>query len=90
MDIAWPWYCALGGAVSTVVAWVSSVLLDGFQKEHSLYTVRGQQAMYEREGIPEKDDGWYIVPGKVDKSSYWLLVYFVGCVIFLWVVQSAL
>ena len=90
MDIAWPWYCALGGLVSIVVAWVSSIALDGFQTEYSEYTVRGQQAMYEREGLPQMENGWYVVAGKVDKSSYWLLVYFVACVAALWVLQSAI
>lgn len=46
--------------------------------------------MYECEGLPQKDDGWYVVPGKVDKSSYWQNVYFVGCVIFLLELQSLL
>ncbi len=88
MSIAWPWYCALGGVVSIIVAWVSSVLLDGFQEEYSEYSVQGQQAMYKREGLPEKEGGWYIVPGKVDKVSYGLLVYFVACIAGLWVLQT--
>ena len=90
MDIAWPWYCALGGLVSSVVGWVASILIDGFQEHESEYTVKGQQAYFKAQGLDEKQDGWYIVPGKVDKCSYWLLVYFVGCVIFLWVAQSAI
>ena len=47
-DIAWPWYCALGGAVSTAVAWVASVLLDGFKTEYSEYIVQGQKALFAR------------------------------------------
>ena len=90
MSIAWPWYCALGGLVSSIVGWSASILIDGFQEEYSEYTVRGQQAMYERENIPEKQDGWYVVPGKIDRAAWWLLVYFVGCVVFLGIVQSAL
>jgi len=88
LDIAWPWYCALGGIVSIVVAWVSSVLLDGFQKEYSPYTVQGQKEMFRREGLEEKQDGWYVVPGKVDRASYGLLVYFVVCVAGLWFVHQ--
>jgi SSS family solute:Na+ symporter len=80
LDIAWPWYCALGGIVSTVVGWVASVLLDGFQKDHSPYTVKGQKALFKREGRAEKQDGWYVVPGRVDKASYGLLGWFVVCV----------
>jgi SSS family solute:Na+ symporter len=78
--LAWPWYCALGGIVSTAVAWVSSVLIDGFQKDYSPYTVHGQQEKFRREGLDEKHDGWYVVPGKVDRASYGLLAYFVACV----------
>lgn len=87
-DIAWPWYCALGGIVSIVVAWVSSVLLDGFQKEYSPYTVQGQKEIFRLEGLEEKQDGWYVVPGKVDKASYGLLVYFAACVAALWYVHE--
>jgi len=55
------------------------VLLDGFQAEYSPYTVKGQQVLYRREGRPEKQDGWYVVPGRVDRASYLLLGYFVLC-----------
>ena len=88
MDVAWPWYCALGGVVSIVVAWVSSVLLDGFQDSYNLYTVRGQLRDYRERGLPMKKDGWYVVSGKVDKASYALLVFFVLCVAGLWTAQS--
>ena len=88
MDIAWPWYCALGGAVSIVVGWSASVLLDGFQREHHPYTVRGQLEQYRREGLPLKKDGWYVVAGKVDRASYFLLGYFLICVAALWFMQS--
>ncbi len=80
LDLAWPWYCALGGAVSISVAWVSSVMLDGFQKEWSPYSVKGQIEKFRREGLPEMQDGWYIVPGRVDRASYGLLIYFVACI----------
>lgn len=89
-DIAWPWYCAIGGLVSVVVGWLASVLLDGFQKEHHAYTVHGQKAMFEREGRPEKVDGWYQVPGKVDRSSYLLLVFFVFCLAGLWAFNASI
>jgi SSS family solute:Na+ symporter len=80
LDLAWPWYAALGGVISIVVAWVSSVLLDGFQKEWSPYTVKGQIEKFRQEGLAEKQDGWYLVPGRVDRASYGLLVYFVACI----------
>ena len=89
-DIAWPWYCALGGVVSIVVEWVASVLLDGFQAEYSEYAVQGQKALFAREGREEKEDGWYVLAGKVDRASYWLLGYFFLCVIGLAVLQGVI
>jgi len=90
MDIAWPWYCALGGVVSIIVGWVASVLIDGFQEDHDPYTVKGQLRDFEASGKPMMQDGWYVVSGKVDKASYALLVFFVLCVAGLWAVQSAI
>ena len=88
MDIAWPWYCALGAIVSIVVAWVSSVLIDGFQDGYSEYTVQGQKEKFRRENLDEMEDGWYVLPGKVDRASYWLLAYFGLCVAGLAVMQA--
>jgi SSS family solute:Na+ symporter len=42
--------------------------------------VKGQKALFKREGREEKQDGWYVVPGRVDKASYGLLLWFVVCV----------
>jgi SSS family solute:Na+ symporter len=88
LDIAWPWYCALGGVVSIVVAWVCSIALDGFQKDYPEYTVQGQKEIFRRDGLQEMQDGWYVVPGRVDRASYGLLVYFLVCVAGLWFVHS--
>nr|XP_061803719.1 N-acetylneuraminate transporter-like [Nerophis lumbriciformis] len=87
LDVAWPWYAALGGVVSLIVGWVSSVALDGFQSEYSDYTVQGQKRLFAAQGKPEMIDGWYAVPGKVDRSSYLLLGYFVFCLILLAIFQ---
>jgi len=90
MDIAWPWYCALGGVVSVAVGWIASIALDGFQLEHNPYTVKGQLKRYEDEGLPLMQDGWYVVSGKVDKASYGLLVFFVLSLAGLWAVNAAI
>lgn len=84
MDVAWPWYCALGGAVSLVVGWGASVLLDGKQNDYHPYTVQGQTREFEREGKAIMHDGWYVLPGKVDRSSYGLLVFFMVSLLALW------
>jgi SSS family solute:Na+ symporter len=88
MDVAWPWYAAVGGLISVVVAWVSSVLLGGFRDSYHPYTVKGQQKTYKDQGLPEKQDGWYVVSGKVDRPSYFMLAWFFVCVLALWVLNS--
>jgi SSS family solute:Na+ symporter len=82
-DIAWPWYCLFGGAVNITVALIASRLIDGVQAEWSEYSIKGQQRKFKEQGLPEKEGGWYLVPGKVDKVSYLLLVFFAATILFL-------
>ncbi len=83
-DIAWPWYCLFGGGVNIVASLIASRLIDGPQAEWSDYTIRGQQRKFRDEGLPEKDGGWFLVPGKVDGVSWLLLAFFVLTVAFLY------
>jgi SSS family solute:Na+ symporter len=82
-DVAWPWYCLVGAATNMTVSTVASIAIDGFQKTWSPYSIRGQMAKFRDEGIEEKDGGWYLVPGKIDKISYLLLVFFAFVIGFL-------
>ncbi|MEL6214149.1 MAG: sodium/solute symporter [Pseudomonadota bacterium] len=75
-DIAWPWFVVIGGVGNIIIAWISSILLDGFQPEWHEYSVPGQIRRFRESGDAERVDGWYRVPGKVDPSSYGLLVFF--------------
>jgi SSS family solute:Na+ symporter len=83
-DIAWPWYCAIGGAVNISVSWTASLLLDGRQTEDSPYTVRGQKRLFAEQGRAEQEDGWFVVPGRIDRVSYWLLAMFAATLLFLY------
>lgn len=87
-NIAWPWYCLFGGGVNIVVALIASRLIDGTQTEWSEYSIRGQQKKFKDEGLPEKENGWYLLPGKVDKVSYLLLVFFAITLIFLFTFEK--
>jgi SSS family solute:Na+ symporter len=82
-DIAWPWYCLFGGGVNIIVALLASFVLDGRQEHWSEYSIKGQKQKFKDEGLAEKENGWYLVPGKVDKISYLLIVFFVLTLIFL-------
>ena len=79
--IAWPWYCAIGGGVTMFIAIAASLMMTGRQAEWSRYTIEGQRLAFKAEGTPEKIDGWYQMPGKVDPASWWLLVFFLGTII---------
>jgi len=83
-DIAWPWFCAIGGLVNVVVSITASLLIDGRQSEYSPYTVQGQRRQFEESGMPIKEGAWYVLPGRIDNISWWLLVFFVFSVGFLY------
>ncbi|MFH0257878.1 sodium/solute symporter [Vibrio rumoiensis] len=87
-DIAWPWYCVIGVIVNTVIAYAFSLLLTGKQDKMHLYTVKGQQAEYARLNKPIKEDGWYVIPGKIDAPCYGLLVMFLFSLVLLWGINT--
>ena len=87
-DVAWPWYCVIGGIISISIGWVASIVLDGFQTHYHPFTIRGQQELFIRENREQMENGWYLVPGKIDKASYLLLIYFLLCIVALWIFQT--
>ncbi len=87
-DIAWPWYCLFGDGVNIIVSLVASRLIDGPQQDWSEYSIPGQKKKFRDEGLPEKEGGWYLVPGKVDNVSYLLLVFFAGTILFLYLFEA--
>jgi len=82
-EIAWPWYVVIGGAVNIAVSWIASVILDGFQKDWHPQTVPGQLKAFRDSGASQKEEGWYIVPGKIDRAAWGLPFMFVGIILFL-------
>ncbi|MFC3122478.1 sodium:solute symporter family transporter [Agaribacter flavus] len=86
-DVAWPWYAAIGAGTNVIVTILASLLIDGKQEEYSEYTVVGQKRMFAKEGLPEKENGWYRIPGKVDPINYYLFAFFVTTLMFLWSIQ---
>ncbi len=83
-DIAWPWYCAVGFIVNVPVAIAASLLLDGRQSQLSAYTIKGQKQMYQQQNLPLKENGWYVIPGKVDAVSWLLIAFFIATMVFLY------
>ena len=71
-----------------IVSLIASRLIDGEQTEWSEYSIHGQKEKFRREGLPEKEGGWYLVPGKVDNISYLLLVFFALTFAFLFAFEA--
>lgn len=82
-NIAWPWFVVIGGGTNIVATLVASRILDGHQEEWHEYSVPGQRLRFAREGLPEKQDGWHVVPGRIDKPVWGLVVWFALIVLFL-------
>lgn len=87
-DIAWPWYCLIGAGSNILITLLASRLIDGKQLHYSPYSVFGQTAAFQRDGRAEKDGSWYLVPGRVDKVSWLLLIFFALILIALYLLQS--
>ena len=87
-DISWPWYAVIGSGVNIMASIIASLLLDGKKKEWSQYSIPGQKAKFKLEGKKEKENGWYIIPGKLDNVSYYLLIFFVISIVLLVLIQN--
>ena len=86
-DVAWPWYCLIGATTNVVVTLIASRIIDGKQTELSDYTIKGQQLLFQKEGLADKENGWYRIPGKVDPINYVLFGFFCLTMVFLWSLQ---
>lgn len=81
--IAWPWFVVIGAVINIPVSWLASIALDGFQKEWHPHSVPGQKLLFKAEGRAEKENGWYVVPGKVEPIVWSLPIFFVFIIAFL-------
>ena len=90
MYIAWPWYCLIGGLISSGVALGASICFVGIQRDVHPLSVKGQQQLFKRDNRPEMSRGWYQVPGKIDKASYVLLGFFLLTVFVLWLFEFSI
>ena len=82
-NIAWPWFAVIGAVVNIVVAWLASLALDGFRDSWHEYSVPGQQDMFAAENKEQMENGWYLVPGRVEKPVWGLLIMFAFILVFL-------
>ncbi len=79
----WGWKSPLGLIVTCLVAYFVSWLTGWEKKVIARYTLAGQRELLIAEGRIE-EDGVFILPGKFEKSSYILLVFFLFQFVFLY------
>lgn len=87
-DIAWPWYAAIGSLVNVIISILASVVIDGKQQAWSPYSVPGRQTLVKENNLQIKENGWYLIPGKLDTVSYYLIGFFILTIVFLIYVQN--
>jgi len=85
MDVAWPWYCLIGGGVSIAIGWLASIVVGRSAPDWHPMSVPGWRARYKG---PERDGKWSLLPGVVDKASWVLLGYFGLCLLALWMLNA--
>lgn len=83
VNVAWPWYVVIGGTANITVTLLASQILHGRKAEWHEYSVPGQKLRFIREGLPQMQDGWHVVPGRIDRPVWGLLVWFGLIVVFL-------
>lgn len=83
VKLAWPWYVVVGGGANIIATLIASRILDGRKADWHEYSVPGQRQRFVREGLPETQDGWHVVPGRIDRPVWGLLIWFALIVLFL-------
>ena len=85
-EFDWGWKSPLGLIVTCIVAYVVSSLTGWEKKAIAEFTYAGQRKQLIAEGRI-KEDGVYILPGKFEKRSYILLVFFLFQFAFLYYIS---
>ncbi|HLL94731.1 MAG TPA: sodium/solute symporter [Spirosoma sp.] len=75
-DVFWLWYNLIGLVATLVVGYGASFVFGTRPKNISMYTLRGQKQFFIEHKKAEMEDGYYVIPGKYERNSYLLLVYF--------------
>lgn len=88
LHISWLWNTLIGLIVTVIVAYTVSLITGGEKKEISIYTIKGQKTYFSENNIDEMEDGVYIMPGKFDKQSYFMLLFFIVVVILLYLMGA--
>lgn len=83
-NIFWMWNNLIGLTITSIVGYMLSFITGFEKKEIDKYTIMGQLKYFKENKIVIKEEGNYILPGKFEKNSYFLIIYFMITIIFLY------
>ncbi len=75
-DAFWLWYNLVGFVVTLVVGYGASFVLGVRPKGIDMFTLRGQKQHFINNRQEEAEGKYYVIPGKFERNSYLLIVYF--------------
>lgn len=75
--VFWMWNNLIGVTVTLIFGYLISILTGGEKKEVGKYTIKGQKKYFAENELQVSEKGMYIMPGKFEKVSYALLIYFI-------------
>jgi SSS family solute:Na+ symporter len=75
-DAFWLWYNLVGFVVTVVVGYAASFVFGSPPKNIDMYTLKGQKQFFLNNKQNEMEGTYYVIPGKYERNSYLLLVYF--------------
>ncbi|GAB2555189.1 sodium:solute symporter family transporter [Spirosoma areae] len=75
-DAFWLWYNLVGFVVTVVVGYASSFVVGATPTGIGMYTLSGQKQHFLNTNQAETEGSYYVIPGKFERTSYWLIVYF--------------
>ena len=80
----WLWYNLVGFIVTLLVGYGSSFVVGSKPENIGMYTLSGQKQHFLNTNQAEKEGKYYVIPGKFERNSYALIVYFFLLVAFLY------
>ncbi len=75
-DIFWLWYNLVGFMVTLVVGYASSFVVGTNPSNIGMYTLSGQKEHFLATNQAEREGNYYVIPGRFERNSYWLILYF--------------
>jgi SSS family solute:Na+ symporter len=75
-DAFWLWYNLVGLVVTVIIGYGASFVVGSRPSGIDMYTMKGQKQHFLDTKQAETQGNYYIIPGKFERNSYLLIVYF--------------